>query len=514
MKYSILKNQKGIAMVSVVMASFVVTAIAGAAYAKSFFEMRQVDREITRLQAYAAAEAGIQRAMAQIGVQAYTGFINWQTDIDVPTFTDVYNQCVGGYSNDCSFYASFDYPNEADWVTIYSTATVNGETRDLEARVFLESNFSKYLVFAQTTTFSSGNNAQYGEPDYTDTYGDGTPDYPQLVPQNEDDRAALYFTGTWDLTGSDIHLYGDANAQTKIIGDGSSQVHGDTYAGNFQLSSTGVVTNDGIDGNLVVGDGFDDDIDRNGDLTVNASDYPDRHDLTASGDGDSHPQETLVQINHSFYAAHNQIPSYVGSTAKNRYLKFVSIDNGNATRVEEYSNAAYSTKLTQYDLPSRSIVYVKGDIYCKGEVGGRVTFVSSDDIYFDGNLTYANSQTHADPDHSTAFFAKNKLYFRELDQTVSGILYAENSTGASAAFDGSCGVSGSCPYTQSGSKIRLRLFGNRIIKGGSNLSIFDDRVYAYDKNLKYFRPPGIPVVPDLKTVRERMPGSSGTGTGT
>lgn len=485
---SILKNQKGVAMITVYLISAVISTIAAAAYSKSFFEMRYVNQELDRLRSFAAAEAGIQNAMAQIGANAYTGFIN-TAPMTVSNFQSTDGKAVGSYS------VSFSYPNQADWVTVTASATVNGETRNLEGRVFLDSNLSKYLVYAQTASFASGTNAQYGEPDLT-----GTPAYPEFVPANSDDRASLYFTGTWSMTGSNVQTYGDANAQGTVSGDSTSKVHGDTYAGPFSLNANGSVQNSGVSGSLVVGDGFADDIDRNKDGIINAADAPDHHQLSSAGGGDAHKTETLTLIDQNFYTAHNNTSQYVGSTAQSRYLKFVPINNGAATQIVEYTSGTFSTVVATYNMPSNAIVYVKGNIYVQGEIGGRVSVVSSNSIYFDGNTRYASAQNKADANHSAAFMAKDKLFFHANDLTVSGILYGENSSSSSVVFDADYNTNG---QYDPNSKTKLRLYGNRVMKGSTNLGDYPDRVYGYDGSLKYYRPPGIPVVPSLRTVREK-----------
>ncbi len=490
--FRMLRNQKGMAMISVYLASAVIATTAGAAYSKALFEMRQVEREWNRLQSFAAAEAGIQSAMAQIGVNAYTGFIN-TTSISVSNFQATNGSSVGSYS------ATLSYPNQADWITVTASATVNSETVNLEARIFLDSNLSKFLVFADTPDFGSGTNAQYGEPDSTDVLGDGIPDYPELVPSNEADRAMLYFTGSWTISGSGVQLYGDANAVSQINGNASSEVHGDVYTGNFNLSGN-TVTNSGVTGSLTVGDGFSDDLDRTGNGTITNTDYPDYHDLTSAGGGDSHKTESVPTIDTNFYKNNNSISSFGGNTAQNRYVRFVATGGGTTTQVVEYTSSSYAAVANTYNLPSNAIIYVNGNITVKGEIGGRVSVVSSQSINFDGNTTYYNAQAKADSSHSAAFMARDKLYFRNDNLNVSGILKADNSSNSPVSFDSDYNTNGS--YSPS-SKSNLTLTGNRIIKGNSNLSNYPTRTYAYDSNLKYFRPPGIPVVPSLRTVREK-----------
>ena len=204
------------------------------------------------------------------------------------------------------------------------------------------------------------------------------------------------------------------------------------------------------------------------------------------------------------YASHNNTPAFAGSTPKNRYLQFVPNPAG-GTQIVEFDSPAYKTQKATYDLPTSGIVYIKGDAYVKGEIKGRVTVVSTDDIFFTDNMRYENAGDFADAGHSMAFLAKDKVYFLPETVEVSGILYAENSSGSASAFD----ASQKYVTTQSGgyfvtdtSKNQLLLHGNRVMNGSSNLSIYNTRVYGYDPNLKIFRPIGLPVFPDLRVVRE------------
>ena len=500
-----LKDQRGMVLITVYIAFVMISSLSLVAFSKAFWEMRHMEREIARIKSFAAAEAGIQRALAQIGSNGYTGFIN-TNPINIPSFQDVLGRIVGNVS------VTIVNPNQADWATVVSTATVYGntpvdaagcvngnnannffdvcDTRRLEGRVFLDSNLSKYLVYANTANFSSGLNAQYGVADYS-----GTPSNPRGVSSNPDDRASMYYTGNWNAD-SGVKVFGDVNAQGSINGDNSSTVNGDVYTGAFTTNPNGTVKNSGVIGGVVVGDEFADDIDRNGNGTVDAADYPDYHSLNSQGGGDSHQTETLASIDNTFYKNNNNVSTFGGSTAKDRYLKMTSISdsNGNpATRVTDYTTSAYSKVQGTYDLPANAIVYVNGNAYVKqADIGGRVSVISSKNIYFDGNVTYSAGQQLADETHSAAFMAQQKIFMTAKDLSISGILYAQNLQNDSVAFDASSGGSGS-----------LNLYGNRIINGGTNLgNYYSTRVYGYDKTLKYFRPPGLPVIPSLKTVRE------------
>ena len=82
---------------------------------------------------------------------------------------------------------------------------------------------------------------------------------------------------------------------------------------------------------------------------------------------------------------------------------------------------------------------------------------------------------------------------------MCGIFYAERTWSDNPAFDARYNTSGAY---DPGSKQTLRVSGNRIINGSTNLSYYDDRAYIYDPYLKKFRPPGLPVTSVVSFVRE------------
>ena len=144
-------------------------------------------------------------------------------------------------------------------------------------------------------------------------------------------------------------------------------------------------------------------------------------------------------------------------------------------------------------------MYVNGDAYVRGAIEGRVSVVASDDIMLQEDVTYEGGQTTADADHSVALMARDQMFFRDNNLTVSGILYGENVNGNRVVFDANYNTAGR--YAP-GQKRTLYLYGNRVMQGSTNLSNYPTRVYNYDEMLRYYRPPGIPVVPELRMVRE------------
>ena len=487
---NLLNNQKGAALVTVYMVSVLLSTIAGAAYSRALAQSRAADAEVNRIKSFAAAEAGLQSALSQIGTNAYTGYIN-TASISNSSFSSSYGNSVGTMN------VSMSYPNSADWIIVTSSATVNGVTEQIEGRVFLDSNLSKYLIYANTPTLSLGTNLILGANDGTN---------PQGVSADENDRAATYHTQDLDFYGTNINVYGDVNAERLIDGSTNSTVHGDTYAGNFALNSNGTVSDDGVNGTLTVDDGFSDDTDRDGNGSITTNDYPDRHDLTSVGGGDSHKTETLDAVNTTFYKTYKDsaLPSTWGTSSTTRYIELAASSDGTKTKVIEYTNSSYSTQSASYTLSnSNAIIYNNGSLYIKGGVVvGRVSVASADDIVFDGNVKYKNSASYSDSSNSAAFMAKDKVFVRPTSLEISGIVYAQRGTSTGVALDADYNTSGNYDPDAKADG-HFRLYGNVIINGTANTADYaNDREYVYDKNLKYFRPPGVPVRPVLRTVRE------------
>jgi len=289
--------------------------------------------------------------------------------------------------------------------------------------------------------------------------------------------------------------------------------------GGFTQDSRGRVTNDGINGTLTVGDGFSDDIDRDGNGRIDANDYADRHDLLKTSDPvtayntDARPEEVLDTINLPFYQTNNSSVAATrgyGTTTAERYFVFTPTTDGTQTKVTvyntqaKYNTAKSSDKVDEFTLPASAILYNKGRAHVKGTIAGRVAVVSSDDILFDGNVKYAGNSSYCSSSNSAAFLAKDQIFFRPESLEVSGIIYADkvDSHPSDLAIDSDYNING-VSRPQDKYDGHFRHFGNLIIDGTGNTSNYNnDRAYVYDPNLKYYRPPGLPIRPELRTVRE------------
>lgn len=488
-----LKNEKGAALISTYLIGALALTFSLAAYQSAVSQAKNFERDVSRVRSYEAAEAGIQAGMQQIGVNSYTGSIN-SGSIASTTLSSTYGTSSGSYSVAITY-------NNNDWVIITSTGTSGGMTTVLEGTVFLESTLSKYSVFITEAT-TGGANLTLGVSDGVN---------PRGVPENPIKRAKYYYADGYTFGGTNINIYGDFNVEGTLTGysSGTTQIYGDAYVGAYTETTGGAVTSTGIaNSNRVnVSDGFStDDEDRDGNGTITSADAPDIHDLNATGLNDANKTETLPTVNTTWYAANNNVTAF--NTAGNRYVIFADNGTGANTVVKVVSAKQFTSYLSggtftgspsaTYSLPNKAVVYNNGSLYVAGSITGRVSVVASNDIYFDGSVSYYGSQRYASSSHAAAFIAQDQIFLRGDSLNLSGILYAKNSSGASCAIEAGYNTSGASDT----SKTYLRFYGNTLMDGSLNTSVYNDRAWIWDSNLMKYRPPGIPVEPELRVVRE------------
>lgn len=529
-----LRNEKGFALITVYLTSTLIFTLSSATYVRAFAQARAVDREVLSTEAYYAAEAGLQAVVSSIGVSdAYIGDIQSNIDLDNlnQTISDQIIETMNRPDNSIQITTAIDYAGQSDWAVIYSTAIVDsngdGDTIDpddrrirLQGRAFLNSDFSKYMMYTTVPNLGLGSNLTLG-------------DYPGgVVPANPLDRMMIYYKNGVSFNGTNIKIYGDLFSETLIYGNNQTAIlRGDVYASGFATNPDGSVSSTGISngGNLQIrdnigctsypcapGDGVPDDVDRNGDGSITLTDAPDIHDLTSANPipPDAKKPDPLPVIDYTFYQNHNNIPAFAGVAPQTRFLKLESYEptpGHKVTKVVEYTNGNFTTPTGKsYELPTNAVVYVNGDVYTKGEVAGRISLVSSGNLHFAGHVKYSGNQNLSSKEHSAAFLSKQQIRFLPNNLEVSGILYANNISNNSVGMEAKYTINpltGLAMYDGGLSKANghFRLYGNNITQNGAiNTSVYGpDRAFLYDPNLKYYRPPGIPVTnPELRMVRE------------
>ena len=405
-------------------------------------EISLVRRQNNSTRAFYLAEAGIEMAIAQIKADSYNINIS-------PIGTT--------YLGDGSYSVNFN--QIGDIITITSTGTITNINifRIVEQKVELGSVLAKYVVLVKMNGWTSGDNAIYGRPD------PDHPEYPEGVSLDPEDRMKMYIMGDHYEARSNVHIYGDLFVEGDFYSEDSTYVHGDTYLGVKDDGSQGVFDGDGTitDGYSLAGGDLDDDNDL----------HPMRPDQ----------YEVYPEIDTSYYSTHSDVP-----LSGNEYIEFV--EDGDHTRVDVYEDASYSEVVDSYALPAaQGVVYTNGDIHVKGTVKGRVTVVASDDIFFEGDIIYANGTHYANQSDSTAFLAYDDMYFQPDSVEVSGMLYVQ---------EGSMSENADNPQ-------RLRIYGNRIMASQSSFSGYSDREYIYDPNIRKYPTPKLPVVPVRKEWQEK-----------
>lgn len=495
----IIGNQKGVALISTYIIGIVCLTYSIAAYSGALYQAKHLERDVDKVNSFAAAESGIQKAMQQIAQGAYTGTINTAA-IAQTTYQSTAGVSVGSYAVTIAY-------NDADWVIVTSTGTSGSSTTVLEGSVFLESSLSKYSVFLSEDT-TGGDNLTFGESDGVSPMG---------VPENYINRAKYYMGEDFVFGGSNIKFWGDFNVEGGISGHNSytSYVYGDVYVGDYAENASGAVTNDGIsnDNHVSIGDGYDDDKDRDLSGSITSSDKPDIHDLNSTGAGDANKVETLPSVDTSWYSSNNNVSAF--NTSGNRFLILEDNGSGSATVVKNVTAAQYKSYVTNgtftgsptstHTLPNKAVVYNNGSMYLTGQVTGRVSFVSNNDIYMDGNgVSYYGGTNYCSSANSAAFIANDQIILRGDSMNLSGILYARNSGNHTVAFEASYKPNSSnyANNDSDTSKSFLRFYGNTIMDGTANTSVYSDRAWLWDSNLSKYRPPGIPVTPELRVVRE------------
>ncbi|MCK4400934.1 hypothetical protein KAW08_01365 [bacterium] len=423
---------KGTAMIAALI-FLLISAIATSSYLVLVTnEGRMTDQLNDSTRAFYLAEAGVEQAIYQLSQNQYA------PDASSIPQTQIASDPQETYTVNMSL----NVLPGPDTVSMMSIGNFHGRTRTINVVASLESALPRYMVLVDTANWGSGNGAQYGRDDGVS---------PRGTPFSPANRMRMYLTGNY-AASVNVDIFGDLFAEGNFSSKASSDVHGDAYLG-------GIFDNGGtIDDGWNIGDG---------DLPA------DLHTLQP----DQIVEYPILDM--TFYAANNDL-----ALAGTKYLDFT--DNGTSTTVKEYSDASYTTLLSTSVLPQEGVLYVNGDAHVRGTIKGHVTVVASDDIFFQGDVNYANGTGYSDASDSAAYLASDDLFFLRQNLEVSGIFY----TAPGGRFTSSSGDA---------NKNRLRIYGNRIMASQSNMSPYSDRAYLYDANIYNFPPPGLPVRPIIQS---------------
>jgi hypothetical protein len=145
---------------------------------------------------------------------------------------------------------------------------------------------------------------------------------------------------------------------------------------------------------------------------------------------------------------------------------------------------------TTYNVPTNGAIYVEQSAVVSGQVNGRVTVASNNNIVIGGDISYVQSG-----DDVLGLVAKNNMIVAYY--TSTGTLNWRAATIAqSGQWTDYCGYGGSgC-----GSHGTMNFTGSTATKNGGSMSMFTTRNYNYDSSLLYLQPPWFPTVEDAYTV--------------
>ena len=140
--------------------------------------------------------------------------------------------------------------------------------------------------------------------------------------------------------------------------------------------------------------------------------------------------------------------------------------------------------VTTYQVPASGAIYAGQSVIVSGQVRGRVTVASNNDVLVGNATTYVQPGTDV-----LGLIAANDVVIPQWapsDLTWYAATIAENGQFVSASNDGSHGT--------------MTFNGSVATRNGGSMSMFRTRVYNYDPNLLYRQPPWWPNVGDAYTV--------------
>jgi Tfp pilus assembly protein PilX len=139
---------------------------------------------------------------------------------------------------------------------------------------------------------------------------------------------------------------------------------------------------------------------------------------------------------------------------------------------------------TTETVPSNGAIYSPQTIIVSGQVHGRVTVASNNNIVIGGNISYVTPGQDV-----LGLIAENNVIVPQwapTNLTWTGAVLAETGTWESYSSDGSHGT--------------MTFTGSSATDQGGDFTMFQTRVYNYDPNLLFLSPPWFPTLADSYTT--------------
>jgi hypothetical protein len=139
---------------------------------------------------------------------------------------------------------------------------------------------------------------------------------------------------------------------------------------------------------------------------------------------------------------------------------------------------------TNYAMPANGAIYAAQTAVVSGQVNGRVTVASNDEIVLAGNISYVSAS-----DDVLGLACVNDFVIAAwvpFNLTWSGSVLSQSGTWRTYLSDGSHGT--------------MNFSGSAATESGGNMTMFDFRNYGYNSNLLFLPPPWFPTVGEAYTI--------------
>jgi hypothetical protein len=153
------------------------------------------------------------------------------------------------------------------------------------------------------------------------------------------------------------------------------------------------------------------------------------------------------------------------------------------------------TATSTYPVPANGAIYSPQTVIVSGQVVGRVTIGSNNNIDIADNISYGTPGQDV-----LGLVAANNVYICQYtpdDLTWTAAVIAQSGTWKT--------------WSQDGSHDTMTFTGSSTTADGGSMTMFNTRVYGYDDNLHQLPPPWFPVIEDSYTTvlfRELPPPTS------
>jgi hypothetical protein len=139
---------------------------------------------------------------------------------------------------------------------------------------------------------------------------------------------------------------------------------------------------------------------------------------------------------------------------------------------------------TSYPVPSNGAIYAAQSAIVSGQVNGRLTVASNDDVVIAGDISFVSAS-----DDVLGLAAKNDVVIAKwvpFNLTWSAAVLAQSGTWKT--------------YTGGGTHGTMTFTGSSATENGGNMTMFVTRNYGYNSSFLFLPPPWFPTVEEAYTI--------------